>query len=231
MKVANFNLKLNENWKFHLGEVKKFEKNDHDTCYNASKAGGALGEFDVFLNDNKWVDVRIPHDWLASQPCDKTQSPSGGYKKRGKGWYLCTFFQDDKEIESARLVFDGVLGYSTVYVNGIVAIRNFSGYNRFFCEIGDYLIPDEENTIAIEVDASVWEGWWYEGAGLYRNVYIEFRENLHFKKDGTFFRTASDDGKWKIDACIEVDGIRNSDTCVELTLYDVSKNKIFTSST
>ena len=231
MKVANFNLKLNENWKFHLGEVKKFEKNDHDTCYNASKAGGALGEFDVFLNDNKWVDVRIPHDWLASQPCDKTQSPSGGYKKRGKGWYLCTFFLDDKEIESARLVFDGVLGYSTVYVNGIVAIRNFSGYNRFFCEIGDYLIPDEENTIAIEVDASVWEGWWYEGAGLYRNVYIEFRENLHFKKDGTFFRTASDDGKWKIDACIEVDGIQNSDTCVELTLYDASKNKIFTSST
>ena len=56
MTVANFDLKLNKNWKFHLGEVKRFGKNDHDTCYNASKAGGALGEMDVFLNENKWED-------------------------------------------------------------------------------------------------------------------------------------------------------------------------------
>ena len=231
MGVANFDFKLNKNWKFHLGEAKRFGKNDHDTCYNASKAGGALGEMDVFLNENKWEDIRVPHDWLASQPCDKTQSPSGGYKKRDKGWYLCAFSLDDSEIHSARLVFDGVLGYSTVYVNGIVAMRNFSGYNRFFCEIGDYLIPDEENTIAVEVDASVWEGWWYEGAGLYRNVYIEFRENLQFKKDCAFFRPVlNGEGKWVFDACVEIDGIKDCDAEVALTLLDASDNEIFNTS-
>ena len=78
MAVANFDLKLNKNWKFHLGDVKRFGKNDHEACYNASKAGGALGETDVFLNENKWEDIMVPHDWLTSQKCDKTQSPSGG---------------------------------------------------------------------------------------------------------------------------------------------------------
>ena len=227
MAVANFDLKLNKNWKFHLGDVKRFGKNDHEACYNASKAGGALGETDVFLNENKWEDIMVPHDWLTSQKCDKTQSPSGGYKKRGKGWYFCTFSLDSREIQSARLVFDGVLGYTTVYVNGIVAMRNFSGYNRFFCEIGDYLMPEKENMIALEIDASVWEGWWYEGAGLYRSVYLEFRKDLQFKRDGAFFRSVLDcEGKWRIDADIEIDSILNCDTEVEVTLFDASGNEL-----
>lgn len=227
MAIANFNLKLNKNWKFHLGEIKRFGKNDHDTYYNASKAGGALGEIDVFLNENEWRDIRVPHDWLTCLQCDKTQSPSGGYKERGKAWYYCTFSLDQKEIQSARLVFDGVLGYTTVYVNGIVAMRNFSGYNRFFSEIGDYLIPDEENMVAVEVDASVWEGWWYEGAGLYRNAYIEFREYLQFKKDGAFFHSVLDSNKkWRINADIEADGIKNCDAEVTLTVFDELNNEL-----
>ena len=139
MTTANFDLKLKENWYFHLGEVKRFGGVDHDAFYNACKAGGALGDIGVFLNENKWEKVRGRHDWLTALPCDKTKSPSGGYKAREKGWYYCKFELGVQPIQSARLVFDGVLGHSTVYVNGTVAVRNFSGYNRFFCEIGDYL--------------------------------------------------------------------------------------------
>ncbi len=68
-----------------------------------------------------------------------------------------------------------MFGKTVVHVNGVEVARNVSGYNRFSCEIGDYLLPGAENNIALYVDARRWEGWWYEGAGLYRPVYIEFR--------------------------------------------------------
>ena len=227
MKVANFDLKLKENWYFHLGEVKRFGGVDHDTYYNACKAGGALGDIDIFLSENKWEKVRIPHDWLTSLPCDKTKSPSGGYKARENGWYYCKFKLGKQPIQSARLVFDGILGHSVVYVNGTVAMRNFSGYNRFFCEIGDYLVPDEENIIALFVDASVWEGWWYEGAGLYRNVYIEFRETLCFEKDGAFFRPLLTDGAWSVEGDININGVENDkELSVSVCLADADGREI-----
>ena len=83
-----------------------------------------------------------------------------------------------------------MLGQTTVFVNGVLAMRNFSGYNRFSCEIADYLLPDCENEIALFVDARRWEGWWYEGAGLYRPVYIRFRQNARFFQDDCFVRNS-----------------------------------------
>ena len=227
MTSANFDLKLNDNWYFHAGDIKRFGGVDHDTIYNACKAGGALGNVDVFLKENIWEKVRVPHDWLTSFPCDKTKTPSGGYKAREKGWYYCKFKLEDKPVQSAYLVFDGILGHSTVYVNGTVAMRNFSGYNRFFSEIGDYLIPGEENMIAVFVDASVWEGWWYEGAGLYRNAYIEFRENLRFEKDGYFIKPVLSDGEWKIEADINIDGLENEErVSLSVSVSDENEKEI-----
>lgn len=215
MMTANFDFELKENWYFHLGDAERFESVDHDTYYNACKAGGVLGNIDYFVNQNKWEKVRVPHDWLTSLPCDKTKSPSGGYKAREKGWYYCKFTLENIPIQSARLVFDGVLGHSTVYVNGTVAMRNFSGYNRFFCEIGDYLIPGKENMIALFVDASVWEGWWYEGAGLYRRAYIEFREDLCFEKDGAFFRSEQLGDEWYVKGDVKLIGV---DGCEDISV-------------
>ena len=189
MESANYDLQLRKGWKFHTGEIKRLEKIgiglSHETC----QAGGAVRELDLSGQQTKWSEVDLPHDWLTEQPFDRTADPAGGYKKRGTGWYYLSFQLPDSRIERARLVFEGVLGKSTVYVNGVTAARNFSGYNRFSCEIGDYLLPGGENTIALHVDARRWEGWWYEGAGLYRPVYIEFRGNVSFDGEKCFLRT------------------------------------------
>ena len=109
-----------------------------------------------------------------------------GYKERGKAYYRRKILISEDKIEAARLIFDGVLGKSTVYVNGTVAARNFSGYNRFSLEIGDYLLPGEENTVIVEVDASRGEGWFYEGAGIYRAARIEMRHFSHLIKENSF---------------------------------------------
>ena len=65
--------------------------------------------------------------------------------------------------------FEGMSCDSQIYVNGSILKHNYSGYNSFCVDMTDManfgVIP---NTIAIHMDASAWEGWWYEGAGIYR---------------------------------------------------------------
>lgn len=211
MKTANYNLHLDKGWKFHLGQVKRFRKLQHEDTYNASKAGGGVGNMEVFLNENCWQNVEVPHDWLTALPLDPSEAPANGYKPRGVGWYYNSFELPDVPVENARLVFDGVLGQCTVYVNGIQAARNFSGYNRFSCEIASYLLPGKENMIVLYVDGTIWEGWWYEGAGLYRPVYIEFRETEHFDAADCFIRSVECEGGWEIAADLNVLGLDAAD--------------------
>lgn len=241
MTTANYNLVLDKGWKFHLGQVKRFGDLQQFEVYCASKAGGALGNAEIFVNKNYWQDINVPHDWQVELPLDPGAISALGYKKREEGWYYIKFKLPDMPIENARLVFDGVLGQSVVYVNGTVAGRNFSGYNRFTCEIGCYLLAGEENMIAIYVDASVWEGWWYEGAGLYRPVYIEFREEMHFDSYDCFVRGQENEGAWEVAADLSVSGlISEKDVKVKVRLetpdgeledgceFEASKNMAFT---
>lgn len=209
MAMANYDLKLEKGWRFHLGEPPHFAQLSLDQSHASCKAGGALNEINLFYDETKWQSVALPHDWQTDLSAVETENPAGGFKPRGTGWYHVTFTLPEDQIESARLVFEGVLGQSVVYVNGIVAVRNFSGYNRFDCEIGDYLLAGAENTIVLHVDASRWEGWWYEGAGLYRPVSIQFREFQRFDGPDCFIRARQEDGIWKAVADLRVLGLRN----------------------
>ncbi len=217
MKIANYNLPLERGWKFHLGNVKRFQDFEHDTLYGTAKAGGTLGKKRVFLEENEWQDVRVPHDWLTDLPYDPEAPASHGFKPRGEGWYYITFPLDDTPIEGARLVFEGVLGETEVFVNGTLAARNFSGYNRFTCEIAAYLKLGEENLIALHVDGTVWEAWSYEGAGLYRPAYIEFRQATHLCTDDCFVRGEKSGNTWCVLADIGV-VTPDKDTTVWATL-------------
>ena len=223
MKTANYDYNLTEGWYFHLGDVKRFRNNRHSSSYSFCKAGGALGREDIFLADNEWKPVHVPHDWMTALPYDPTAAPTLGFKKRGEGWYYVKVDLPAEEIARARLVFEGVLGQTTVYVNGTVAGRNMSGYNRFSCEIASYLLPGETNIIAVYVDGRTFEAWSYEGAGLYRPVYIEFREDTRFEGDDSFVRGEKADGAWSVKADLSLSGLDSgSGMAVAYALRDPS---------
>ena len=200
MKIANYNLQLNEGWNFHLGSARKYY---HAISQNG-KASGALGNIGSFISGNVWQNIRVPHDWCTFLPYDPKTNAWCGYKERGEGWYYVKFKLPEDEIQNARLVFEGVLGQTTVYVNGSIVGRNFSGYNRFTCDISCYLVADQENIIVLHVDATSWEAWSYEGAGLYRPAYIEFREFARLDTDDCFVRSVDRDGNWSVLADIRV---------------------------
>lgn len=204
MDTANYNIDFNKGWLVHIGELPFVKDKPIGLFHSTSKAGGAVKEYDIFSESVKWERVSLPHDFMTCLPVNNKLDCGNGYKKRTVAWYYKKFFLEQKAVESARLVFDGVMGVSTVIVNGTVAVRNFSGYNRFSCEVGDYLIPNADNEILVYVDAKRWEGWWYEGAGIYRSVFLQLRSGAYFDSENYFFRAEEVDGKWQFRADFKV---------------------------
>ncbi len=58
-------------------------------------------------------------------------------------------------------------------INGCLAKHNFCGYNSFEVNISDPVkFGSNENVLAVYVQADEHEGWWYEGGGIYRHVWL-----------------------------------------------------------
>lgn len=185
----SYALDLSGKWLFHLGDFQRKKKLAGGEYQSAAKTGGALKTLEGFDDDNAWREAIVPHDWMTELDYDENEDASKGCKPRDVAWYKKCFFVPEEDIESAELIFDGVLGECTVFVNGVIAKRNFSGYNRFSAEIADYLLPNEKNEIAVFADARRHEGWWYEGAGIYRPARILFCRDTHLLREECFIRS------------------------------------------
>ncbi len=84
------------------------------------------------------------------------------------------------------LEFDGVHRDSLVWVNGFFLGRQPSGSTSFGYDITDYLNDGGDNVVAVRVDVTMEEGWYYEGAGIYRHVWLTKTSPLHVAPGGTF---------------------------------------------
>ena len=197
------------NWQFHLGDI---------AMKKAVKVGGQGGITDVnvqviaktdttidytnvesakilYLCD--WKEVNLPHDWaiegtfvhdnnLGSQPA------GSGYLPTGIGFYRKEFEipETDKGLKIS-IEFDGIFRNSTVWVNGHLLGNHLSGYIPSTYDLTAVLRYGNEgkNVILVKVDASEYEGWWYEGAGIYRHVWLIKTDRLHVDRFGTYITT------------------------------------------
>ena len=190
---------LEKGWKFCYGDAKRWVRVDHNVCYDTTKIGAEVGVMDVFLHDNDWIDVTVPHDWNTAQLSDPANHPSNGFKPRGIGWYYNEFDMPQCEEDACVLLeFEGVMGECVVYVNGVLAARNESGYTGFHFDVSDYMLPGQKNMIVVSVDNTRWEGWWYEGAGIYRPVQMYIKPSTHFAHMKTFVCPQLKDGTWNV---------------------------------
>ncbi|HEY4061729.1 MAG TPA: beta-galactosidase GalA [Puia sp.] len=198
---------LDDGWKFHFGDAADPEKDFHYAILPVYvKSGGVKGtaiapDFD----DRDWRVLSVPHDWAVELPFVNSPDPnvmSHGYKPVGGhypatsiGWYRKRFAVTAAD-SGRRLVihFDGVYRDCRVWINGFYLCNNISGYSGFSCDITDYVRFGHENVLVVRVDASQYEGWYYEGAGIYRHVWLNKYNNLHIAEDGLFVHTAGGRG-------------------------------------
>ncbi|MCU6501317.1 DUF4982 domain-containing protein [Rugamonas sp. A1-17] len=200
-------LSLDAGWRFLQGDVALPTIKGLGASYLSSKAGEAQGPANADFDDSAWRRVDLPHDWAVEGPFDAEQNKSQGYRARGIGWYrrYLSLPASDRG-RHIELQLDGVATHSTVWVNGIVVNRNWSGYNGRQLDITPYLrYGAEVNTIAVRVDAEVMEGWWYEGAGMYRHTWLVKRDALHIATDGIHANPVQKNGRWTLPVTVQVD--------------------------
>ncbi len=175
-------INFDEGWKFHFGHaadpVKDF---NYSLVTIFSKTGAAHGTaIDPRFKDSDWRNLDLPHDWVVELPFANVNNDdvmSHGYKPVGGlfpetsiGWYRKHFsIAKSDSGQRFQIQFDGVFRNANFWINGFYLGNNLSGYVGTSYDITDYINYDRENVLVVRVDATQYEGWFYEGY-LYRVI-------------------------------------------------------------
>jgi beta-galactosidase len=218
-------LSFDQGWRFHPGDIPLPDIKGHGATYGNAKAGNASGAAATVYDDTGWRVVDLPHDWAVEGPFDKDANVSQGYRPRGFAWYRKSFKVDPADRgKHLELQIDGVATHCTVWLNGTEVHHNNCGYTGFTVDLTPFVrYGDDLNTVAVRVDANAMEGWWYEGAGIYRHTRLVKRPPVHIVTDGVFVEPVKGaDGSWVIPAEITVEnsGRMNTHATVGVTLRD-----------
>ncbi len=161
------------------------------------------------FKDDKWQTVTVPHDWAIYGPFSPNNDKqnvaisqdgqtkatehagrTGGLPFVGVGWYRKIFtlpaFSKGK---TATILFDGAMSNAEVYINGKKVGYWPYGYNSFHFDITPFLIPGQENVLAVRLENFPESSRWYPGAGIYRNVHVIVNETAHIPVWGTQLTT------------------------------------------
>jgi len=194
-------LLLDFGWRFHLGNAADASKDfDYSTpsAGNFQKTGNFMPAATATFDDSDWRALDLPHDWAIELPF--TNDPglqSKGYYPLGRkypensvGWYR-RIFDIPAEDAGKRITieFDGAYRDTLVVFNGFYIGSHSGGYDPFSFDLTDFAYPGQRNVLLVRVDATETDGWFYEGAGIYRHVWLVKSNPVHVKKWGTFVRS------------------------------------------
>mgnify|MGYP003373461968 FL=1 len=217
---------LNKGWKFIEQDFSVLPiDRSHSQVYAYAKAGTTGGPASPIFNDEAWETVELPHDWVNAKPITPDGAANFGYKNRGIGWYRIKFhLKEEDRGKQILLEFEGMSSDAEIYCNGQLVKRNFSGYASFSVDITDMTnYGDVPNLIAVRINASKWEGWWYEGAGIYRNVWLIKKEPVHIAYNGVFIKPEKkEEDRWNLQAYITLEnslGVKQR-YCLETKILD-----------
>jgi beta-galactosidase len=191
-------------WKFTFGNADDASKDlGFGNNLDAFSKTGTFKFAYVKYDDSKWHDINLPHDWAVELPFVWDQKlMSHGYKPLGRsypatsvGWYRRIF--DIPESDRGRrlvLQFDGAQNSAIVFVNGCYIGRNTNnGYAPFTFDITDFVRYGQKNCLTVRMDASYGDGWFYEGAGIYRHVWLVKQDKLHLGQWESYIRPMLND--------------------------------------
>ena len=176
---------FDDGWKFAFGNASSPAKDfgrgtEYFNYFTKAASIHNEGPYAVNFDDSGWKDVQLPHDWVVDLPFSPEASHSHGYKTVGwkwpetsVGWYRKHFTVPAEALgQPVSLRFDGIFRDSDIWVNGFWLGGERSGYTTAIYNIAEYLNYGGDNVVAVRADATFEEGWFYEGAGIYRHVWL-----------------------------------------------------------
>ncbi len=142
------------------------------------------------MSDAAWRVVHLPHDYVLESAFTPQGDPSHGSLIPTGAWYRKTFTLPASDKGKALwLNFDGAYRDSKVYLNGTLVGEHPCGYTPFNLDISRAARYGGRNVLAVQVSPQHEEGWWYEGGGIYRHVWLNVADPVHVAPWGTFVST------------------------------------------
>ncbi|MBQ7982646.1 MAG: beta galactosidase jelly roll domain-containing protein [Clostridia bacterium] len=231
-------VKLNENWHFHEGDITPVPLTDKNSAYQHAKTRRALqGPASVNYNSNPdnwdtraahpsepWQAVTLPHDYIITQTPDRQYNNTLGYFRYGNAWYRKHFRLEAEDADKRiTLLFESVSSEATVWVNGCKMAHHHTGYSPFLIDITEIANFGGDNVIAVYVQSEDHEGWWYEGAGIVRHVWLQKTAMVSVDDYGVFVHPELTEGTtWNcpVDLTLRCDRFADTAVCVTATVLD-----------
>ena len=238
---------MDEDWQFAFGNASSPEKdfgcgteyfNYLTKAASIHNEGPYSPKFDASKWSATWKNVNLPHDWVVDLPYAPEASHSHGYKTVGYkypetsvGWYRKTFTVPHEDHgKHLYLQFDGIFRDARVWVNGFYLGHEPSGYATHTYDITEYLNYGEDNLIPVRADATLEEGWFYEGAGIYRHVWLNKVAPVHVAPFGTFIYSTLeapfDKALLTIETTVENSGLKGGDYRLRHILRDAEGKEV-----
>ena len=217
--VPRETLSLDRAWRFHRGDVPYKKYMGHDALYTATKSASSKGPGRRDFNDADWRVVDLPHDYVVEGTPTQAEPYSQGSLPRDNAWYRRTFTLSEADRgKRIALHFEGVCTACTIHVNGMPMFRNHTSGVGFDVDITDIARYGEDvNVVAVYVDCSDFEGWYYEGGGIYRHVWLVKSGKVFVDLWGTFVRSEKlPGGAFRTRMSTEIKNISDDDRTVRV---------------
>lgn len=233
-------LLLDFEWKFMLGHGSDPGKDlGFGNGQGDFSKSGSFKFAEAGFDDAKWRGLNLPHDWAVELPfVDDPKLDGHGYKPLGRtypatsvGWYRKTF-EVPKDDTGKRLTveFDGAFRSALVFLNGYFIGRNDNGYAPFSFDVTDFVNYGGKNALTVRMDASFGDGWFYEGAGIYRHVWLLKTAAVHLGRWETYVRAQAEGSGALLDlgSVLKNDGAMAVDAVVRWKIMDASGEVVAT---
>ncbi len=190
---------LDEGWKFAFGHAADPAKDfgcgtEYFNYLTKANSIHNEGPYAQKFDDTSWQTVTVPHDWVTTLPYAREASHSHGYKTVGYkypetsvGWYRKVIHIPAGDLgKHIALQFDGIFRHAQVWFNGFYMGTEPSGYATQVYDVTEYVNYGGENLICVRADATLEEGWFYEGGGIYRDAWLLKSAAVSVAPFGTF---------------------------------------------
>jgi beta-galactosidase len=240
LSVERERLLLDFGWRFHFGNANDSNKDfgfGAGRTGNFQKTGNFLPAGTIAFDDGDWRELDLPHDWAVELGFENDPALSSkgfyplgrNYPATSVGWYRRVFELPAQDAgKRITIEFDGSYRESMVVLNGFYIGRHSGGYDPFSFDVTDFATPGGRNVLLVRVDATSSDGWFYEGAGIYRHVWLVKTNPLHVNKWGTFVSAEVRSGDATISIRTEVSNVGKDaeNARIVSTILDPSGNPV-----
>ena len=198
-------IRLDDGWRFAFGNASNPAQDfgcgtEYFNYLTKANSIHNEGPYVMKFDDSSWQEVTVPHDWVTILPYASDASHSHGYKTVGYkypetsvGWYRKVLAIGEEDLgKHIALRFDGIFRDARVWFNGFYLGTEPSGYATQVYDVTEYVNYGGDNLICVRADATLEEGWFYEGAGIYRDAWLLKSAAVSVAPFGTFVYSVLD---------------------------------------